>query len=140
MTTETAAARRERARHQFNVELAECPGHQALALLASKWVTLVVSTLADGPKRYGQLHREVAGATKKMLTQTLRRLERDGLVRRRVEAGVPPEVEYSLTRLGRSILPVQRAIAEWADAHHHEVELARESYGKGLDLDAGVHP
>src|SRR3712207_1410320 len=81
MTTMSAAERREQRRRQYNANLAECPGHELLATLSDKWVTLVLSALADGPRRFGELSRTVAGASQKMLTQTLRKLERDGLVR-----------------------------------------------------------
>ena len=88
MTTSTAADRRYRARSTYNAELADCPGHQVLAILSGKWTPLIVEALAEGPQRHGELARRVAGATQKMLTQTLRELERDGLVTRTM-AGEP---------------------------------------------------
>ncbi|WP_433554201.1 winged helix-turn-helix transcriptional regulator [Micromonospora zamorensis] len=96
-----------------------------LATLSDKWLTLVVSALADGPQRHSELARTVAGASQKMLTQTLRKLERDGLVSRSVTAGVPARVDYQLTPLGESLLPVQRAIKTWAETHIDEVHAAR---------------
>lgn len=129
MTTMTAAARREALRHQYNANLAGCPGHEVLAMLSDKWVTLVLSALADGPLRHAELARTVAGATQKMLTQTLRRLERDGLVDRSVTAGVPPRVDYSLTPLGASLVPIQRAIKTWAETHVEEIHRARARFG-----------
>jgi DNA-binding HxlR family transcriptional regulator len=99
-----------------------------LAALSDKWVTLIVSALADGPLRHSELARTVAGATQKMLTQTLRRLERDGLVTRTVTGTVPPRVDYGLTDLGRDILPLQRAIKAWAETNIGRVHAARERY------------
>src|SRR5690349_10845911 len=101
MATASAAERRENQRRDYNANLAGCPGHEVLAALSDKWVTLVVSALADGPLRHSELARIVAGATQKMLTQTLRKLERDGLVTRTVTAAMPPRVDYGLTDLGR---------------------------------------
>lgn len=128
MTTRTAADRREDLRVAYNANLRECPGHEVLAMLSDKWVTLVLAALGDGPLRRAELSRIVAGASQKMLTQTLRNLERDGLVAREVEADVPPRVTYSLTPLGTGILPVQKAIKDWAESHIAEIESARRSY------------
>ncbi len=134
-TTTMAAERRAWARREYNANLAECPGHQLLATLSDKWVTLVIAALADGPLRHAALARIVAGASQKMLTQTLRKLERDGLVRRSVTPAVPiVRVEYELTPLGASLLPVQRAIKEWAEAHVGEVRAARARHA----ADAGA--
>ncbi|MET8324306.1 helix-turn-helix domain-containing protein [Micromonospora sp. NPDC005189] len=128
MATMTAGERREQERRRYNAFLAECPGHELLATLSDKWLTLVVSALADGPLRHSELARTVAGASQKMLTQTLRKLERDGLVSRSVTAGVPARVDYRLTPLAESLLPVQRAIKAWAETHIAEVHEARERY------------
>jgi DNA-binding HxlR family transcriptional regulator len=128
MVTLDAAAKREIARHEYNANLAECPGHEVLAALSDKWVTLVLSALAGGPLRHSELARIVAGATQKMLTQTLRKLERDGLVERAVTASVPPRVDYALTPLGRSLLPLQQAIKVWAESHIEAVHDARNRY------------
>lgn len=128
MGTQSAAALRESSRTTYNANLRECPGHKVLATLSDKWVTLVISALADGPLRYNELSRIVAGATQKMLTQTLRRLERDGLVSRKVTPSVPARVDYDLTELGRELLPLQRAIKAWAEEHIEQVEAARLRY------------
>lgn len=130
MATMTAAARRRQQQDHYNANLKVCPGHQLLATLSDKWVTLVLSALADGPLRYSEISRVVAGASQKMLTQTLRKLERDGLVTRTVTPSVPVRVDYELTPLGTSLLPVQLAIKEWAEAHIAEVETARQRYGR----------
>ncbi len=128
MTTWTAAQRREAARSAYNAELAECPGHQVLAILSGKWATLVVEALADGPRRHAELAARVAGATQKMLTQTLRALERDGLVDRTVTAGVPPRVDYELTALGKEFFALQRQVRDWADRHAGAIAAARGEY------------
>lgn len=128
MATMTAEQRREQARRDYNAALADCPGHEVLSLLSEKWATLVISALADGPLRHSDLARHVAGATQKMLTQTLRRLERDGVVRRTVTPTVPIRVDYELTPLGATLLPVQRAILAWGEERIGEVLAARERF------------
>ena len=131
MTTTTADERRLAAQPAYNANLTERPGPELLAILSDKWVTLVVSALAAGPLRHAQLAGIVAGATQKMLTQTLRKLERNGLVDRTVTAAVPPRVDYALTPLGESLLPLQRAIKEWAETHIEAVHEARGRYDGG---------
>ncbi|MEU4217272.1 helix-turn-helix domain-containing protein [Actinoplanes sp. NPDC026623] len=128
MTTTSAAQRREEARDAYNAALAECPGHDLLATLSDKWLTLVVSALADGPLRYGELSRAIPGASQKMLTQTLRKLERDGLIARTVTAAVPVRVSYALTELGDDLLPLQRAIKGWAETNIDRVHRARAAF------------
>ena len=128
MTTSTAAERRRRAASAYNVELADCPGHQVLAILSGKWTPLVVEALADGTLRFGELTRRVAGVTHKMLTQTLRELERDGLVTRTVTASVPVRVDYALTPLGRTLVPVLGALKDWSETHIEQVLAARETF------------
>lgn len=128
MTTQTAAQLRAQAGEEFNACLRECPSHDVLATLSNRWVTLVLAELADGPLRHSELRRALAGATQKMLTQTLRKLEREGLVTRTVTATVPPRVDYALTALGESLLPVQLAVKQWAESHIAEVHAARREY------------
>lgn len=128
MATTTAAQRRESARRNFNTELSQFPGHELLAMLSEKWVTLVIGALSAGSLRHSDLSRAVVGASQKMLTQTLRRLERDGLITRKVTASIPPRVDYELTTLGHSLLPVQRAILAWGQTHIEEVHAARLRY------------
>jgi Predicted transcriptional regulators len=88
MATTTAAQRREHERAAYNAYVAECPSRQVLDALSDKWVTLVLTALADAPRRYSELSRTIAGVSQKMLTQTLRMLERDGLVTRTITASV----------------------------------------------------
>ncbi|MBG0563683.1 winged helix-turn-helix transcriptional regulator [Actinoplanes aureus] len=128
MATTTAAQRRAEESRQYNANLAECPGHELLATLSDKWLTLIIDALADGPRRYAELSRTVAGASQKMLTQTLRKLERDGLVARRVTPSVPVRTDYELTGLGRELLPLQRAIKGWAETHIEQVRKARAEF------------
>lgn len=130
--TRTAQQLREQAKDRYNASLMECPGHQVLSILSDKWATLVVSALSEGSLRHSELHREVAGATPKMLTQTLRRLERDGLVSRHVTADVPVRVDYELTELGRDLVPLQRAIRDWASSRIDAIHAARERFDAGL--------
>src|ERR671922_2618622 len=115
MPTMTAAQRREHERVEYNAYVAECPSRQLLDALSDKWVTLVLTALADGPKRYSELARTIAGVSQKMLTQTLRTLERDGLLTRTITPAVPVRVDYRLTALGQTILPVVAAIKQWSE-------------------------
>jgi DNA-binding HxlR family transcriptional regulator len=131
MPTLTAADRREEQRADYNAFMAGCPRRQLLDRLSDKWVGLVIATLADGPRRYSEIARSVAGVSQKMLTQTLRALERDGLVSREITASVPVRVDYALTGLGVSLLPVMRAVKDWAEAHMDEVAAARSEFDAG---------
>jgi DNA-binding HxlR family transcriptional regulator len=128
LPTMTAAQRREEARQVYNAYVAECPSRQVLDAISDKWVTLVLSALADGPQRYGDLSRRIAGVSQKMLTQTVRQLERDGLATRTITPTVPVRVDYELTALGETILPVVVAIKQWSEAHITEINAARETY------------
>ncbi len=129
MSTRTAAQLRAEHSAEYDAYLAECPARRLLDRISDKWVSLAVNALADGPQRYSDLRRRLASVSQKMLTQTLRNLERDGLVTRTVWPTVPQRVDYELTPLGRSLLPVMRAIKDWAEQHMDEVEAARTAYG-----------
>jgi DNA-binding HxlR family transcriptional regulator len=102
-----------------------CPSRQVLGRIADKWTALVIYALADGKHRYSALKRRIGGVSQKMLTQTLRDLERDGLVERTVHPVVPPMVEYELTALGRTLTRPLGAICEWAEKHLPEMMSAR---------------
>jgi DNA-binding HxlR family transcriptional regulator len=108
--------------------------HDALSLLASKWKVDVLYLLATGARRYSGLHRQLP-VSKKVLTETLRAMERDGLVRRRIFAEVPVRVEYSLTPLGWSLTEVLMTMFEWASEHFGAVEEARRAHA---EKDAAV--
>jgi DNA-binding HxlR family transcriptional regulator len=124
----TADERRDQERRAYNAYLATCPARELLNALSDKWVTLVLNALADGPRRYSELARTIAGVSQKMLTQTLRGLERDGLLTRSVTPTVPVRVDYTLTPLGRSVLPIVASIKDWAETHIDEVHAARSTY------------
>lgn len=128
MPTMTAAQRKERERDAYNAYIAACPSRQVLDSLSDKWVMLALNALAAGPQRYSGLARRIAGVSQKMLTQTLRMLERDGLVSRTITPSVPVRVDYELTPLGRSLLPVVHAIKDWSETHIEEIQSARASY------------
>ncbi|MEU0564506.1 helix-turn-helix domain-containing protein [Nonomuraea sp. NPDC005983] len=128
MATTTAAERRVEAKQAFDAYIAECPSRKLLDRLSDKWVTLLLNALSGGPLRYSDLARIIAGVSQKMLTQTLRGLERDGLVTRTVTPSVPVRVDYELTPLGESLLPLMAAIKSWAETNIGDVEAARERY------------
>ncbi|MET7697015.1 MULTISPECIES: winged helix-turn-helix transcriptional regulator [unclassified Streptomyces] len=128
MATTTAAQRREQARIEYDAFIKGCPTNQLLDRISDKWVSLVVSALADGPMRYSDLGRKIAGVSPKMLTQTLRSLERDGLVSRTVTPSVPVRVDYELTSLGTSLTCLLSAVKDWAEGHIEQVNEARERY------------
>ena len=107
----------------------DCPTRQILDRIGGKWTVLIVVALQPRAKRFGELRREVGGISQKMLTQTLRSLERDGLVLRRVKPSSPVSVEYELTRLGRSLVPVLVELTDWAVAAMPEIEVARSRFG-----------
>jgi DNA-binding HxlR family transcriptional regulator len=109
----------------YNVYAAACPTRQALDRIADKWTALIVGLLAERPHRFGELRRRIDGISQKMLTQTLRSLERDGLVDRRVYATVPVTVEYSLTPVGETLTAPLAAIRDWAEQHIEHVLAAR---------------
>ena len=128
MTTQTAADRRLAAKVEFDAFLAACPSRQVLEVLTNKWVCLVFSALEDGPMRHSDLARRIAGVRQKMLTQTLRQMERDGLVTRRMIAQVPVRVDYGLTPLGQDFAPVVHRVKSWAEQHIAQIHAARKAY------------
>lgn len=130
MATRTATQQRDEAREAFDAYLAECPARQVLDRISDKWVSLVLSALGAGPQRYSDLARRLAGVSQKMLTQTLRNLERDGLVSREVTPTVPVRVDYALTPLGESLLPIMQAAKAWAESHIHEIHASRDEYDR----------
>jgi DNA-binding HxlR family transcriptional regulator len=106
-----------------------CPTRQVLDRIADKWTVLVIRRLSDGTLRFSQLRRAISGISQKALTSTLRGLECDGIVSRRIYASVPPRVEYSLTDLGHSLVKLVAGICSWAEAHIEEVQKARQAFG-----------
>ncbi|WP_020659248.1 winged helix-turn-helix transcriptional regulator [Amycolatopsis benzoatilytica] len=113
------------------VFLADCPARLAVELIADKWTVVVLAGLSRGPVRHGELIELIGGISRKMLTQTLRRLESHGLVRRHAYAEVPPRVEYELTPLGATLTDPIQVLTDWARANGDAVLAA---------LDAGSEP
>ena len=142
MPTMTAAQKRAQARVDYDAFLAGCPSRQLLDRISDKWVALILAALgSDGPHhpgsdcagqqrsmRYSEMSRRLAGVSQKMLTQTLRSLEHDGLVTRTVTPTVPVTVTYQLTDLGISLQRVMLGLKEWAEAHMGEVLANRAKY------------
>ncbi len=111
-----------------NVYDASCPTRYVLDLIADKWATLIIMLLKDQPLRFAALQRKIDGISQKMLTQTLRRLERNGLVQRTVYAEVPPRVEYALTPLGRTLYEPFDAIVKWTQENVDAMISAQQCY------------
>jgi len=103
----------------------QCPSRLVLERIADKWTALIIQILSKGTMRYSALQQRIGGISQKMLTQTLRSLERDGLVQRKVYPVVPPRVEYSLTRLGRTLIEPLRALCRWSEKHLAELQANR---------------
>jgi DNA-binding HxlR family transcriptional regulator len=103
----------------------QCPSRLVLERIADKWTALIIQILSKGTMRYSALQQTIGGISQKMLTQTLRSLERDGLVQRKVYPVVPPRVEYSLTRLGRTLIEPLRALCRWSEKHLPELQANR---------------
>lgn len=108
--------------------LEPCPIRDILDRIGDRWSLLVLWSLADGPRRFTALRRNIADISQRMLAQTVRRLEQDGFVSRTVTPTVPPRVDYELTPLGRSFLEPLNLLIDWADAHHDAVRAARAAY------------
>ncbi|MDQ1462971.1 MAG: hypothetical protein QOI08_4455 [Actinomycetota bacterium] len=106
----------------------ECEVRTILDRIGDKWSLLVICLLADGTRRFGELRREIDGISQRMLTLTLRQLEREGLVTRTVFPVVPPRVDYELTELGSTLLDTIQALVAWAGKHGNEIIAARAAY------------
>jgi DNA-binding HxlR family transcriptional regulator len=104
-----------------------------LSRIGDKWSVLVVSSLADGPRRFNELRREIPTVSQRMLTLTLRGLERDGLVSRTVTPSIPPRVDYELTELGHSLQKPVSALTDWAIAHTEEIHAAHDRFDAERD-------
>ena len=139
MPTTKAATRRAQAKVQYDAFLAQCPSRQLLDRISDKWVVLVLCALggeatstsratAPGALRFSELSRRLAGVSQKMLTQTLRSLERDGLLTRTVTPTVPVTVAYELTDLGVSLHAMTRGVRSWAQSHMDEVLAHRAAH------------
>ena len=104
-----------------------------LARVGDKWSVLIIVLLGDGPKRFNEIKRMVGGISQRMLTLTLRGLERDGLVTRSYFPTIPPRVEYELTRLGRSLWQAVEPLGAWAQDHVKHINRARAAFDKKID-------
>jgi DNA-binding HxlR family transcriptional regulator len=112
----------------------DCGIRDVLDRLGDKWSVLVVVELAAGVRRFKELQRAVDGISQRMLTLTVRRLERDGLVTRTVYPTVPPQVEYELTELGHSLTRLVKALADWSLVHRPHIEAARREWDAKADM------
>jgi DNA-binding HxlR family transcriptional regulator len=111
-----------------SVDAVHCPVRDVLDRIGDKWSILVVMTLATRPQRFSELHRAIRDISKRMLTQTLRDLERDGLLSRHVFPTKPPSVEYRLTPLGQSLLEPMASLVDWADRRYSDIHIARARF------------
>src|SRR5215207_6319642 len=112
----------------------DCPTRVVLDRVGDKWTVLVIGALADQPRRFTELRSAIGGVAPKVLTQTLRALERDGLVTRTVYAQVPPRVDYELTDTGRSLIAPLGVLTHWAETHVSQILASREAFAR---LQAG---
>lgn len=124
----TAALFVRRWNESVGLPLGDCPVRGVLDRISDKWSMLLVMTLADGPKRFNQLRREIPDISQKMLTQTLRALQRDGMVARQVFDTKPPAVEYRLTPMGTSIIVPLGYLIQWANENHPQIDAARVEF------------
>ncbi|MDP3857366.1 MAG: helix-turn-helix domain-containing protein [Stagnimonas sp.] len=135
---------RQRLAERFRVwsegefDAARCPVRGVLDRLGDKWTTLIVIALAQRPHRFGEVRRAVPDISKRMLTQSLRDLERDGLIERRVFPTKPPSVEYRLTELGESLLEPLHALVNWAEHNQERIAAARGVFDAALPVAFGV--
>lgn len=114
----------------------DCPTRKVLDRVADKWAVLVLGLLVEGPIRFNQLRRAVEGISQKMLSQTLKSLERDGLVSRKAFATVPVTVEYAITPLGQTLATTLDALRVWAETHMEEVTANQQRYDAGTTSGA----
>lgn len=108
--------------------LEPCPIRDVIDRIGYRWSLLILWSLADGPRRFSELRREIGDISPRMLAQTVRRLEQDGFISRTVTPTVPPRVDYALTPLGRSFLEPLNVLIDWADTHHGAIRTARVAY------------
>ena len=111
----------------------DCPIRNVVAQIGDKWSVLILFALVDGADRFNSLKSRVVGISQRMLTQTLRDLEREGYVTRTVYPEVPVKVEYDLTELGRDLVKPLYQLVSWADSHHAEIKHSRKTYDEKLN-------
>lgn len=107
-----------------------CPVTEAFHIMGGKWKPVIVYHLRNGDKRFGELRRLIPDASQKMLTQQLRSLERDGVIHREIFKQIPPRVDYSLTKLGKTIQPIYKKMDLWLSTHEEEVVRARSDFDR----------
>ncbi|NNG38963.1 helix-turn-helix transcriptional regulator [Flexivirga sp. ID2601S] len=115
---------------EFNAYFESCPSRKLLERISNKWAVLIMSRLSERSMRYSELSKDIAGISEKMLTQTLRALERDGFVVRTVTPSVPPRTDYDLTESGRSLSVVITQLKSWAETHIDVIEIAQREYDR----------
>ncbi|GAA3325406.1 winged helix-turn-helix transcriptional regulator [Paeniglutamicibacter sulfureus] len=115
-------------RRAFDVMSPDCPSRSIMQRMGDKWTPLVFLALESGPRRFSQLRQDIGGVTPKVLTQTLRSLERDGLLTRTIYPEVPPRVEYELTALGATLLGPLAVVRAWSQDHAEKIIRARNDY------------
>ncbi len=106
----------------------DCPVREILDRVGDKWSTLVITNLVEGTLRFSELKRRISGISQRMLTETVRSLERDGVLRRTIYPSIPPKVEYSLTPLGKSLVPLVLSLVNWAVEHRSQIRRSRAAY------------
>lgn len=114
------------------VLLAKCPVRDVLDRIGDKWSVLILKNIEEGPQRFGALRRRIGDISQRMLTQTLRDLQRDGLILRTVYPTVPPSVDYRLTNLGASLMDPLEYLVQWSDRNHQKVRKARASFDQTM--------
>jgi DNA-binding HxlR family transcriptional regulator len=108
----------------------DCPVREVLDRVGDKWSVMVIVLLGQRTHRFGELHRAIEGISQRMLTLTVRALERDGMISRTVHASVPPRVDYELTELGQTLLIPLGALADWANTHRGDIQAARDRHDR----------
>ena len=126
----------DQVRGKWDATKGACPTRQVLDCIADKWSVLIIGCLMEKSRRSGELRREIEGVSQKMLTQTLRALERDGLISRDVFPSVPPKVEYALTPLGSSLAQVVDRLREWSEQNVEHVISSQKAFDAGLTSSA----
>ena len=126
-------------RHETPLERNHCLAmSDVLNRIGDKWTVMIVGRLKNGPMRFNELRRNIGGISQRMLTLSLRNLERDGIVTRTFYPEIPPRVEYELTELGRSLLPAINGIWNWATSHHDAILAARSAYDERTDTPTRI--
>jgi DNA-binding HxlR family transcriptional regulator len=125
MDQRTTGRRGYRQRSELN---SECPVRDVLDRVGDKWSSLIVRELHDGPRRFGALRRAIEDISQRMLTETLRHLQRDGFITRTVIPVTPPQVEYALTPMGQSLQRALGVLAEWSADNHESIRAARRQF------------